>query len=247
MRLLSYELASDTPTYRGNPPVELRPFTSIADGDTSNMLSLTTINHNGTHVDAPWHFDPAGQRLDQLDPATFAFWRPALVDVPKGPNELITADDLEPFAPLIDGADLLAVRTGFGGLLRGSDPGMYGQQGPGFAESAGFFLRQFPALRCLAMDIISAGAPAHRDDAVAFHRAALGPEIPGAANAFVLLAEDCRLDADLTADDLGLVVLAPLRLAPADGAPCTIFAFSREELDRRATGTDGGRQVAMSG
>jgi arylformamidase len=242
---MSYELASDTPTYRDNPPVELRPFRSIADGDVANLVTLTTINHNGTHVDAPAHFDPAGQRLDQLDPATFAFWRPALIDVPKGPNELITADDLEPYAALIDGADLVAVRTGFGGLLRDSDPELYGQQGPGFAESAGFFLRQFPALRGLAMDIISAGAPAHRDEAVAFHRAALGSDVPGAANAFVLLVEDCRIDADLTAEDLGLVVLAPLRLAPADGAPCTIFAFSRDELDRRATAADG--QVAMSG
>jgi kynurenine formamidase len=37
MRLLSYELGRDTPTYPGNPPVELRPFTSIADGDAANF------------------------------------------------------------------------------------------------------------------------------------------------------------------------------------------------------------------
>ncbi len=230
MRLLSYELGNDTPTYRDNPPVELRQVSSIADGQVANWFSLTTINHNGTHVDAPWHFDPAGRRLDELDPATFVFSRPALIDLPRGPAELITAEDLEPFADLITGADLLALRTGFGGLTRESGPGTYGQDGPGFAESAGLFLRRFPALRCLAMDIISAGAPAYRDEAVAFHRAALGSAVPDAANPFVLLAEDCRLDADLTQDDLGLVVLAPLRIAPSDGAPCTIFAFSRQEL-----------------
>jgi hypothetical protein len=54
----------------------------------------------------------------------------------------------------------------------------YGHSGPGFAESAGFFLRQFPALHGVAM-----------------------------------------------------VVLAPRRIAPADGAPCTIFAFSRADLN----------------
>jgi arylformamidase len=232
MRLLSYELGRDTPTYPGNPPVELRPFTSIADGDAANQFSLTTLNHNGTHVDAPWHFDPAGRRLDELDPATFAFWHPSIIDIPKGPNELISAEDLEPFAPVVAGADLLLLRTGFGGRIRDSDPVAYGHSGPGFAESAGFFLRQFPALRCMAMDIISAGAPAHPGEAVAFHRAALGPDVPGAANSFVLLAEDCRIDADLTADDLALVVLAPLRIAPSDGAPCTILAFSRQDLNR---------------
>jgi kynurenine formamidase len=232
MRLLSYELSRETPTYPGNPPVELRPFTSIADGDVANQFLLTTLNHNGTHVDGPWHFDPAGRRLDELDPAAFVFWRPSIIDIPKGPNELIFDDDLEPFGPVIAGADLLLVRTGFGGRVRAGDPVTYGHSGPGFAESAGIFLRQFPDLRCLAMDIISAGAPAHSGQAVAFHRAALGPDVPGAANPFVLLAEDCRLDADLTVGDLALVVLAPLRIAPADGAPCTIFAFSGPDLSR---------------
>lgn len=230
MRLLSYELGNDTPTYRDNPPVDLRQASDIADGANANWFSLSTINHNGTHVDAPWHFDPAGRRLDELDPATFVFSRPVLIDLPKGPGELITADDLRPFAGGIESADLILLRTGLGARLRESDPVTYGQDGPGFAESAGYFLRRFPALRCLAMDIISAGAPAYPDEAVAFHRAALGSAVPDAANPFVLLAEDCRLDPDLTADDLSLIVLAPLRLAPSDGAPCTIFAFSRQDL-----------------
>jgi arylformamidase len=230
MRLLSYELGQGTPTYRDNPPVELRHVSKIADGAVANWFSLSTINHNGTHVDAPWHFDPAGQRLDELDPTTFVFSRPVLIDLPKGPGELITDDDLRPFGDALDGADILLLRTGFGARLRDADPGTYGQDGPGFAESAGLFLRRFAALRCLAMDIISAGAPAHRDEAVAFHRAALGSGVADAANPFVLLVEDCRLDPDLTADDLGLVILAPLRLAPSDGAPCTIFAFSPGDL-----------------
>jgi kynurenine formamidase len=176
-------------------------------------LTLTTLNHNGTHVDAPWHLDPAGSRLDELDPATFVFRRPSIIDLPKGPNELITDVDLEPFAPVIAGADLVLLRTGFGARTRDSDPVTYGHHGPGFSEPAGLFLRRFPMLRCLAMDIISAGAPAYPDQAVAFHRAALGSDVPGAANSFVLLAEDCRLDADLTVGDLALVVVAPLRHA----------------------------------
>jgi hypothetical protein len=30
-------------------------------------------------------------RLKGLDPATFVFWRPSIIDIPKGPNELIFA------------------------------------------------------------------------------------------------------------------------------------------------------------
>lgn len=232
MRLLSYPLGEATPTYLENPAVRLEQAASIANGDVSNWFSLRTINHNGTHVDAPWHFDPDGKRLDQLAPESFFFTAPRLADIPKDADELITEDDLRHQHDLISEADMLLVRTGFGARHRDRAPGAYGRHGPGFAESAGAYLRRFPALRCIGMDIISSGAPAHRGDAVAFHRAALGATSPaGAANPFVLLAEDCRLDDDLTAPDLELVVMSPLILESADGAPVTMLALSAGDLE----------------
>lgn len=231
MRLLSYPLGKVTPTYMENPAVQLEQVASIDKGDVANWFSLRTINHNGTHLDAPWHFNPHGKRLDQLAPESFFFTTPRLVDIPKDADELITDDDLRHHHDLISEADVLLVRTGFGSRHRNHAPGVYGQHGPGFAESAGAYVRQFPDLRCIAMDVISAGAPAHPDDGVAFHRAALGATFPaGAANPFVLLAEDCRLDDDLTAPDLGLVVMSPLILESADGAPITMVALSADDL-----------------
>jgi arylformamidase len=231
MRFLSYEVTAETPTYRDNPPVQLEQLSSIADGDIANWFSLQTINHNGTHVDAPWHFDPDGIRLDQLAPRSFFFTAARVIDIPKDADELITADDLRSSDDAIDGADLLLVRTGFGSSRRNGPSRDYGTRGPGFAEPAGAYLRRFRSLRAVGMDIISAGAPAHPGDGKAFHQMALGATSPpDAANPFVLLIEDCRLDHDLTDRDLSLVIMSPVIIKPSDGAPVTMLALSGADL-----------------
>lgn len=89
-RLLSYPLGPDTPTYGSNPPVRVTALADIARGDVANWLEITTINHNGTHLDAPFHFNPRGKRLTDLDVNELCFSRPRLIDVPKGDGALIT-------------------------------------------------------------------------------------------------------------------------------------------------------------
>lgn len=232
MRLLSYELAGATPTYMDNPPVELEQVSSIEDGDIANWFSLKTINHNGTHVDAPWHFNQQGVRLDQLLPGSFFFSEARVIDVPKAAGELIRDEDLRLHRHVIDGSDLLLVRTGFGARHRNDPSRVYGQQGPGFAESAGVYFRQFAALRAVGMDLISAGAPGHPAEGQAFHQVALGAWAPpGAQNPFVLLIEDCRLEEDLAGADLQFVIMSPLIIKPSDGAPVTMFALSDRDLE----------------
>lgn len=221
MRLLSHPLGNDTPTYLGNPPVSLTPVSSIAHGDVANWFELRTINHNGTHVDAPWHFNPEGRRITDLDCSWFSYDHPLLVDVPKADDELLHEDDFFPYASLIRGVDMLLVRTGFGAATRTADPARYGRRSPGFHPSAGRYLRSFPTLRAVVMDIPSAGAPAHQDLGFEFHRIVLGADDP---ERFILLVEDARLDADLGQSDLHRVILAPLLLMDADGAPATVLA-----------------------
>jgi kynurenine formamidase len=223
-------MSNDTPTYMDNPPVTIEQVSSMESGGIANWFSLTTINHNGTHVEAPWHFVNDGRRLDELDPADFVFASPVIIDVTKGRDDLITREDLEAHSRAIEGSDVLMVRTGFAARFRDHEPETYGKAGPGFSESAGHYLREFPKLRCLMMDIISAGAPAHPEEGVEFHRAALGGTDGNAANAFVLVVEDCRLDADLTAEDLALVVLTPIRMRPSDAGLCGAVGLSRKDL-----------------
>lgn len=221
---LTYPLGPDTPTYRENPPVEVRPFTRIEDGDAANTLELRTVNHNGTHLDAPYHFDPEGKRLTDLDLAEFVFDAPVLVEIPKSDGELITPEDLERVEPVLAGADLLLVRTGWAAACRRDDPKRYGLRAPGFAAAAGRFLLERSAVRAVAMDMPSATSPVEgppRDEGREFHRIVLGSE-----GRTLLLIEDVHVDA-LGGERPARVIAAPLWLQDADGAPVTMLAETR--------------------
>jgi arylformamidase len=223
IRLLSYPLAPDTPVYPGTPRPTFTPASRIAAGDDANWMVLETQNHAGTHVDGPWHFNPDGRRITDLDPAELVFARPVVIDVPRFDNEVVTGDDLAVHADALDGADLVLVRTGYGARWRATDPDRYARHSPGFHPSAGRYLvDRCPTLRAIAMDVISATCQAFVDEGLAFHRIMLGRR---EGDRYVFLVEDARLDDDLSATDLGMVVMAPLLLRDEDGGPVTMLAI----------------------
>lgn len=54
------------PTWPGDAPYEIQPTARIADGDSVNVGRLVAPLHLGTHLDAPWHYDDEGGRLEEL-------------------------------------------------------------------------------------------------------------------------------------------------------------------------------------
>lgn len=63
---ISRLLTPGHPTWPGDAPYRLTPVARIAGGDSVNTAELATSTHTGTHVDAPWHYDDAGARLDEI-------------------------------------------------------------------------------------------------------------------------------------------------------------------------------------
>ncbi|WP_216318660.1 cyclase family protein [Deinococcus aestuarii] len=63
---ISRQLVSGHPTWPGDPPFVVEPMAQIARGDSVNTSQLHASTHTGTHVDAPWHYDDAGLRLEEL-------------------------------------------------------------------------------------------------------------------------------------------------------------------------------------
>ncbi len=53
--------------YPGDPSPERHRLLQIADGDECNLTEFTMCAHNGTHVDAPYHFVEGGNTIDQVD------------------------------------------------------------------------------------------------------------------------------------------------------------------------------------
>ncbi len=63
---VSVRLSEATPTYPGDPEIEIRSWKSLADGDFANVSLLHMGAHSGTHVDAPAHFIEGAGRVESL-------------------------------------------------------------------------------------------------------------------------------------------------------------------------------------
>ena len=63
---VSVRLSETTPTYPGDPGIEIRSWKSLVDGDSANVSLLYMGAHSGTHVDAPAHFIEGAGRVESL-------------------------------------------------------------------------------------------------------------------------------------------------------------------------------------
>ena len=53
--------------YPGDPSPERKVMLSISEGKICNLTAFNMCAHNGTHVDAPFHFINEGRTIDQVD------------------------------------------------------------------------------------------------------------------------------------------------------------------------------------
>ena len=57
--------------YPGDPKPEKKTLCATADGELYNLTAFSMCAHNGTHIDAPFHFLPGGKTVEQLPLETF--------------------------------------------------------------------------------------------------------------------------------------------------------------------------------
>ena len=57
--------------YPGDPAPERRLLSSMEQGDLYNLTAFSMCAHNGTHIDAPFHFLKNGKTVDELPLETF--------------------------------------------------------------------------------------------------------------------------------------------------------------------------------
>jgi arylformamidase len=63
---VSVSLSSETPTYPGDPGIQIEEWKSLAKGDSANVSFIHFGAHSGTHVDAPAHFLTNAPGLESL-------------------------------------------------------------------------------------------------------------------------------------------------------------------------------------
>jgi arylformamidase len=68
---ISRTIAPDALVYPGDPPLRMEPVSSIGPDHAYNVLALHWTTHFLTHLDAPRHFFPDGESIEDLAPERF--------------------------------------------------------------------------------------------------------------------------------------------------------------------------------
>lgn len=214
IRFLSHPLRAQVPVYGRTADLELRQERSIGQGDTCNEYWVGFNNHWGTHVDCPLHFFDKASQVVEYEAPSWYFSRPQIIEAALMPGQLLTPGDLQ--AAVKPETDLLLLKSGWG-KWRGEE--IYSKQNPGLDPALGNWLKkEYPSIRAVGIDWISAGSYLNREAGRQAHQAFLDP-----AKRPILLVEDMDLSAPL--EGLKEVWIAPLRIEGIDSAPCTVFGI----------------------
>lgn len=219
MRFRVYRLSHVTrvgdPVYPGNEGPRLEQLRSIARGDSSNMWRLSFTNHIGTHVDAPNHFDDVGPKISEFGPEELVFRDVRVVDVPKSPGEIVTAEDLARHEQALRSSEAVLMRTGVQRFRREA-PELYSGVGVSLSVEAAKLIASYPNLRVIGIDAISISSPQRREVGREAHRVLL-------KGRRFLIVED--MDLEGKPDRYDLLLIAPLMIEQIDSAPCTVYGI----------------------
>ncbi len=217
---LSHVLSESTPLYGGKGRVEIQRVRSISDGDTSNNSEISLPAHAGTHVDAPFHFDPDGKTLEDYPADYWYASKPALLKFPAEPGMILKLEHLEEKLKQVPkDTDLLLLKTGAENW-RVSQKSAYCEQGVGLGTDVANWIRNNLNLKFIGLDFISVSSPMNRQEGRSTHKVLLGES--SSHSDPVIIIEDMAL-AELTyAPDK--VWIVPLRFNEADGAMATVLA-----------------------
>jgi arylformamidase len=99
--------AEETPTYPGDPGIEIKQWAALAKGDAANVTLLSFGAHTATHIDAPAHFIEGAAKIDVL--SLDAMIGPArVVEIPE---DVLAIDASELARHNLEGATRLLFKT----------------------------------------------------------------------------------------------------------------------------------------
>jgi kynurenine formamidase len=217
---LSYELNHLTPSYNNEGGFKSSLLTSIKQGRSANSAFWSFNNHLGTHIDFPYHFNNNGKTFSDYPAGFFWLQHIAVIHCNVAAAEVITPASIEKLiAPLSKNIEALFLNTGFG---KNRMEDVYWKEGPAFHPDLYHFLRlNFPLLRFFGFDAISLTSLMHRSMGKAAHQAFLLNDNP------ILIIEDVNFSNLPAEASIQEMIISPLPVANADGAPVNIVAKIR--------------------
>jgi kynurenine formamidase len=209
---LSQEFSEQMPYSSKFPAPSLEPIRDVkADGINVQQYSANT--HLGTHLDAPRHFVPDGQTIEQLSLDRVS-GTGVVVDVVKKSPEAITVADVEASSNTIREDDIVILYTGWGEKY-GTE--QYEPHPWITTDLAEWFVDR--DINLVALDVLTPDIPwSHRPDdwnEFPVHRELLSNE--------VLVAENLGNLAEIAEQRVDVFGF-PIKISGADGAPARFVA-----------------------
>jgi len=152
---LTLEISSDMITFPGYPmPTFIKWSNFEIQGYVSEIVFLST--HTGTHMDAPFHFSPNGQTIDQVEIDRYVCKNTLLLKIQKDSNQMITSHDIISNSRYeIKEKDTVVFSTGWEKRIKEKDN--YINNNPGLSKDAAEYLVERKvnavAIDCPSIDI----------------------------------------------------------------------------------------------
>jgi kynurenine formamidase len=210
---LTLEITSDMITFPGYPaPTFIKWSKFDIQGYASEVMFLST--HTGTHMDAPFHFNPDGLTIDQVEINRYICNNTILLKIQKNSNQMITSQDIIHNSNYeIREKDTVVFSTGWENRIKEKDN--YMKNNPGLSKDAAEYLVE-KKVNAVAID--SPNIDIGTDSALTVHKVLLSNQILVIEN----LCNLYRLD-----NQKFTLLITPLKLVGASGSP--IRAIGIEE------------------
>ncbi|UCF90353.1 MAG: cyclase family protein [Desulfobacterales bacterium] len=218
---LSYAYSETMPIYPGLPEESFEPHKRIMNGDEGNTTLIKHFLHNGTHVDAPFHFDAQGLPIDKVPIEDFIYEHPVVIKKKLNKSELLRAEDIKAYGDVLQSADLLLFYTGYC-ELRG-DTVAYTDDFPAVSEEAAQFIRdELLNVKAVAIDTLSIeSATRGPQENFKVHRTFLNSQL--SSNRPLLVYEDVNIG-KIIGRTVKRIYAFPLRLQGLDASPVNMVA-----------------------
>lgn len=108
---LSHPLAQGQASFPNDPKMAIIPHGTVAT-HTYNITQVLIGTHQGTHLDAMFHFFDDGRTLDQM-PLEWFYGPATVLRIPKGPDGEISEEDLRPHENRLTPGARIIVNTGW--------------------------------------------------------------------------------------------------------------------------------------
>ncbi|MBE2187458.1 MAG: cyclase family protein [Rhodothermales bacterium] len=201
---LSHPLEHGQPTFAFDPKLSIVPH-GTTETLKYNITQIVIGTHQGTHLDAMYHFLDDGKTLDQM-PLDWFYGPVTVLRIPKNAGEELLVEDFEPFADvLVPGAKVI-YETGWHRQFGAAN---FFSEFPSLTLEAGQYLAD-RGIRMLGMD-----TPTPSRDWYEIHHILLGAEI-------VVVESLAHLD---RVPDRFTFMGFPLNFVGRDGSPIRAVAL----------------------